>query len=391
MNGIFESPTGTGKTLSILAASLHWQEKEKIHVAEEKLRLQSEYEKAKKDEDSKTKTVLEEPKYPSVPKIYIASRTQKQIEQMVKELRLKTNLKPRMAILGSRDFYCVHPASSKWANKTEECMELMDNHLCSFYDNATNLANRKKFKTELWDIEDLVQVGQHSGSCPYFAAKWLAETADVVFVPYNYIIDPMVRETSGIVLNGDILIIDEAHNIETSATDAGKIELNHSEIQPAIDDLKTFHAMTKQKKDRCENILILFLQWLRKYATPVLIPRKVENDQVCKVWSGFDAASMIRQEGFQDDQLDALLSEFKDLSTFEGPIKEIRLKVHTKNLLSKIMMILVFIFKKGLASDYALALSRHYSRYPKGESEYEWRINFWCLNSGVIFRVFESS
>ena len=46
-----------------------------------------------------------------------------------------------------------------------------------------------------WDLEDLVQLGQEIGSCPYFAARQLMQEADIIFCPYNYIIDPIIRET----------------------------------------------------------------------------------------------------------------------------------------------------------------------------------------------------
>lgn len=37
--------------------------------------------------------------------------------------------------------------------------------------------------------------GRRVVGCPYFAARALAETAEVVFCPYNYIVDPVIRES----------------------------------------------------------------------------------------------------------------------------------------------------------------------------------------------------
>lgn len=47
----------------------------------------------------------------------------------------------------------------------------------------------------IWDIEDLVDIGKEKESCPYFAARTLMDTADIIFCPYNYIIDPNIRES----------------------------------------------------------------------------------------------------------------------------------------------------------------------------------------------------
>ena len=39
--------------------------------------------------------------------------------------------------------------------------------------------------------------------------------ADVVFMPYNYLLDPAVRDTLYLSLRGAVIIIDEAHNVES--------------------------------------------------------------------------------------------------------------------------------------------------------------------------------
>lgn len=46
-----------------------------------------------------------------------------------------------------------------------------------------------------WDIEDLVQVGHKVHACPYFTARGLLSTADLIICPYNYLVDPSIRET----------------------------------------------------------------------------------------------------------------------------------------------------------------------------------------------------
>lgn len=64
------------------------------------------------------------------------------------------------------------------------------------------------------DIEDLVKEGKEHHGCPYYASRKLAEHADMVFCPYNYLLDPDIRESIGISAQGDCIIFDEAHNIE---------------------------------------------------------------------------------------------------------------------------------------------------------------------------------
>ena len=46
-----------------------------------------------------------------------------------------------------------------------------------------------------WDLEDLVREGRRLKCCPYFASRDLIMTADIVFCPYVYLIDPKIRNT----------------------------------------------------------------------------------------------------------------------------------------------------------------------------------------------------
>lgn len=45
------------------------------------------------------------------------------------------------------------------------------------------------------DIESLVTAGKRCGGCPYFASRKLLETAEVIVCPYNYAVDPDIRES----------------------------------------------------------------------------------------------------------------------------------------------------------------------------------------------------
>lgn len=48
---------------------------------------------------------------------------------------------------------------------------------------------------EAWDIEDLVSLGKRLHSCSYYAARELMQGASIIFCPYNYLLDPMIRES----------------------------------------------------------------------------------------------------------------------------------------------------------------------------------------------------
>jgi regulator of telomere elongation helicase 1 len=66
---------------------------------------------------------------------------------------------------------------------------------------------------ELKDIEELVQYGQEVQACPYYMARDSQASAEIIFIPYNYIVDPASRKSQNIQLENSIIIFDEAHNL----------------------------------------------------------------------------------------------------------------------------------------------------------------------------------
>lgn len=81
------------------------------------------------------------------------------------------------------------------------------------------------FKQEVLDIEDLVKVGRKHKCCPYFLAKELKQNADIVFMPYNYLLDPKTRKTQGIDLQNTVVLLDEAHNVEKVCEEAASLQV----------------------------------------------------------------------------------------------------------------------------------------------------------------------
>ncbi|KAJ2557904.1 Fanconi anemia group J protein [Coemansia sp. RSA 1933] len=168
------------------------------------------------------------------PRIYFGSRTHKQVSQLVDELRRKTPYRVPMAVLGSRKQMCIHRRARKADSVDEACSELKDKKECGPFTRYRNLIGAKPLaqggENEIWDIEDLVNLGKQTMACPYYASREIAAQADLIFCPYNYILDPAVREAAGISLEGNIVILDEAHNIEGAARDAASKEITDTQL-----------------------------------------------------------------------------------------------------------------------------------------------------------------
>lgn len=67
---------------------------------------------------------------------------------------------------------------------------------------------------KMMDIEDLNRLGRSMGPCPFYLSREMAATANIVFMPYNYLIDAKIRGGLATKWENSVLIFDEAHNIE---------------------------------------------------------------------------------------------------------------------------------------------------------------------------------
>eukprot|EP00392_Amoebophrya_sp_AT5.2_P007726 g7741.t1 len=61
-------------------------------------------------------------------------------------------------------------------------------------------------------------------ACPYWLARGAQSTAAIVICPYQYVFDPVIRKATGLSLKDRIVVVDEAHNIESECQKAGHVE-----------------------------------------------------------------------------------------------------------------------------------------------------------------------
>jgi len=110
----------------------------------------------------------------------------------------------------------------------EQAKEKASDDMCTYFKSRS--VNPTPLQTaiaqNIMDIEDLVTKGKAINECPYYASRGALPSADIVFAPYNYIIDVAIRESMSLNdhIRGSILIIDESHNIESVARDAASFE-----------------------------------------------------------------------------------------------------------------------------------------------------------------------
>ncbi|KAH7866903.1 hypothetical protein Vadar_026488 [Vaccinium darrowii] len=210
-------------------------------------------------------------------KIYFCSRTHSQLSQFVKELR-KTVFASQLKVvcLGSRKSLCINEEVLKLGNVgriNERCLELQK-HKKDDASKAKNLGAggrirrtkascgcpmlrkpklQKQFRREIYqedslDIEDLVQLGRKMGTCPYYGSRSVVPAADLVVLPYQSLLSKSSRESLGLNLKNNIVIIDEAHNLADSL-------INMYDSKITVSQLERVHSHIGKYFERFRNLL----------------------------------------------------------------------------------------------------------------------------------------
>ena len=74
--------------------------------------------------------------------------------------------------------------------------------------------------------------------CPYYALKDRANSADIIFMPYNYLVDPEIRFLLKFDLNNAVIIFDEAHNVPSAQEDVSSFLVREDMLLKTLSELR---------------------------------------------------------------------------------------------------------------------------------------------------------
>ncbi|KAM9596534.1 Fanconi anemia group J protein isoform 1-T1 [Trichechus inunguis] len=358
-----------------------------------------------------------------IPKIYFGTRTHKQIAQITRELRRTAYSGVPMTILSSRDHTCVHPEVVGNFNRKEKCMEFLDGKngkSCYFYHGVHKIRDQQTLQTfqgmhKAWDIEELVSLGKKLKACPYYTARELIEDAEIVFCPYNYLLDPQIRESMDINLKEQVVILDEAHNIEDCARESASYSITEVQLWFARDELDSMVNNNIRKKDHdpLRAVCYSLINWL-EVNSKHLVERDYESS--CKIWSGNEMIIHLHKMGITSATFPILQGHFSAVLQKEEKVSSIHSKeeareipvisASTQIMLKGLFMVLDYLFRQNsrFADDYKVAIQQTYSwinqtdisdrngffALPKNKKRSRQKtavnvLNFWCLNPAVAF------
>ncbi|DAA76068.1 TPA_exp: Uncharacterized protein A8136_1105 [Trichophyton benhamiae CBS 112371] len=211
---VLEMPSGTGKTITLLALIVAYQQH-----------------------------------YPEHRKLIYCSRTMSEIEKALSELRALMKYRSqklgvvedfRALGLTSRKNLCLHPSV-----KREKSGAVVD---ARYLLEPSNLVPPGVFT-----LDGLLKYGEQHKQCPYFSARRMMPYCNVIIYSYHYLLDPKIAERVSKELSRDsIIVFDEAHNIDNVCIESLSIDLTEDSLRKAsrgannlerkIDDMKSSDA-----------------------------------------------------------------------------------------------------------------------------------------------------
>ncbi|XP_017789899.1 PREDICTED: Fanconi anemia group J protein-like [Habropoda laboriosa] len=387
-NCLLESPTGSGKTLALLCGVLAWH-----------------------DHYVGPRTCVTQLK---IPKIYYGTRTHKQIEQVVRELKKTCYKHKKMTILSSREHTCIQESTR---NKTDLCNDLLDptkRQSCPFY-NDNNKKTISSFPAvenrglnAVWDIEDLVAIGKNEGLCPYFAARSLMEHADIIFCPYNYIVDPDIRESIQLDLKDQVIILDEAHNIEDICREVASVTFREDHLASTAHECESL-AKTRAADFSVYDTIKVYIQKLVKFLKNIGLEkhRDYNSDNLSSpYWTGAELQELFNMHELGESAYLTFLAASKaaiaDLKKakeenkmFLKTVKPV-ISPSTKIVIEHLMFAIRMVTSEQYMNDYRACVTETTVKDFKYATDNTWysakkqehrarSLKLLCMNPGVIF------
>ncbi|XP_021189441.3 Fanconi anemia group J protein homolog isoform X1 [Helicoverpa armigera] len=360
----------------------------------------------------------------SLPTIYYGARTHTQLKQVIKEFKRTSYCgQVKMTLLSSRDKSCIKDFDRNlWTSRNDMCRacikplrksersENKENSNCKFYDNR--VAMNHGCMPAAFDLEDLVEIGREREACPYYGARAMAKTSHIVFCPYNYLIDPSIRNSMSIELTGAVVIIDEAHNIEGICRDVASVNITRTQIQNAIKELEyvaEYRFHNPEVESYVESLLKTLKNWDDWFANqiPLINQQPVNNNEAVYKWQTEHFVGTLNNHNIGYKQY----NEFKHNSENfcrrlrEDPRTLMGATQATGTLLESMDMVLGFLFRGECKymDDFKPALIRHITGKTNSlSSNTSWRasqfnedkkdwiskdslsLSLLCMNPGIV-------
>lgn len=228
-------------------------------------------------------------------KIFFASRTHSQLNQFASQLSLphfassfeKYNIpmeRVKYLPLASRKQLCINPSVTKLNSVdaiNDACLDLLKNNKskdanrdankcgCPFYKSASSNVNSGLLRSfqdqtfvDIHDIEDIADIGSSLNVCPYYASRSAILAAEIITLPYQYLLSQTTRESLSIDLTDSIVIIDEAHNLLDTINSIHSSEISLNDLKKCYGGLQIYFGKFRTKLSANNRVSLIKLMKL---------------------------------------------------------------------------------------------------------------------------------
>lgn len=258
-HGLIEMPTGTGKTVCLLALLIAYQSfspnVSKVvyctRTVPEMVKCMEEVKKVlnyrKKYYDSLANKDSLNKKSEDVLALCLSSRRNLCIHEKIEEEGDRETV----------DSLCRSMTASWMRNKvlegrSPESSEPLasDPSLCEFFENYLSEGSNSEIPKGVYSLDDLKSLGRYKKWCPYYLARYLLSHANIVVFNYQYLLDPKVSNivSSGLDSNS-IVVFDEAHNIDNVCIEALSVTLTKKSIDLSMRGVNKLQSKVTELKE----------------------------------------------------------------------------------------------------------------------------------------------
>jgi DNA excision repair protein ERCC-2 len=109
---------------------------------------------------------------------------------------------------------------------------------CSYYDNFREAGEATNMPSGVYDLEELKKFGKERGWCPYYLTRQAINHANILVFNYQYMLDPKVAKMVSKELESEsIIVFDEGHNIDSVCIEALSVTINDRGLDQATRSL----------------------------------------------------------------------------------------------------------------------------------------------------------
>jgi chromosome transmission fidelity protein 1 len=351
---MLESPTGTGKTMSIICSVMNWMELQTSSMHKKKNKdmksneldwvLEFEEKQVKEHKlcitsDSDQEVDHEEGKI----RLIYSSRTHSQISQFVNEIKRTRFAKSMTSVsLGSRANLCINERVRNSAIPNEKCLDLLGsgkssdlspdskkrvrnsndsrrksriNSSCPYLKSSLTKFSQKAVSS-IHDIEELSNLGREMQICPYYGSRNAASYTDVVTLPYPSLLQKSTRESLGVTSLGNIVIIDEAHNILDSINEIHSCLISLSQAEDVQKSLERYFSINRNRFKNSNALDIKRLLFISKQLYAFLSSLSSSDSE--KIFSVNEFLSNLNIDNYNLFQLGEFITEFEIFKKIRG-------------------------------------------------------------------------